>query len=342
MRLLSTNGRTPATDLGTALLEGLAPDGGLYLPERFTPMADGTLEGLRGRSFSDVAREVARHLLGAEITPSDVDALVESALDFPVPLVELEPDVYVLELFHGPTLAFKDVGARFMARLLGHVREEDEGALTVLVATSGDTGSAVAHAFLDAAGVRTVVLFPSGKVSALQERQFTTLGGNVRALEVDGTFDDCQRLVKDAFADEELRAQVRLTSANSINVGRLLPQIFYYVHAWAQLPKGLPPIFSVPSGNFGNLTGGLIAKRLGAPGPRIRGGHERERHGARIPMYRGGKAPGLHADDIERHGRRRPEQPGSHPCAVRRRPEPPQRRRGGKRSRRSRDPAGDP
>ena len=265
MRILSTNGRTPATDLGTALLEGLAPDGGLYLPERFIPIADGTLEGLRGRSFSDVAREVARHLLGAEITPSDVDALVESALDFPVPLVELEPDVYVLELFHGPTLAFKDVGARFMARLLGHVREEDEGALTVLVATSGDTGSAVAHAFLDAAGVRTVVLFPSGKVSALQERQFTTLGGNVRALEVDGTFDDCQRLVKDAFADEELRAQVRLTSANSINVGRLLPQIFYYVHAWAQLPKGLPPIFSVPSGNFGNLTGGLIAKRLGLP-----------------------------------------------------------------------------
>ena len=265
MRLLSTNGRSPVTDLGTALLEGLASDGGLYLPERLTPMVDGTLNGLRGRSFSDVSSEVARHLLGVDIAPSDVNALVEAALNFPVPLVELEPGVYVLELFHGPTLAFKDVGARFMARLLGYVRQPDEEALTVLVATSGDTGSAVAHAFLDVAGVRTVVLFPRGKVSALQERQFTTLGGNVRALEVDGTFDDCQRMVKEAFADDELRNSVRLTSANSINIGRLLPQIFYYVHAWAQLPEGRPPLFSIPSGNFGNLTAGLIAKRLGLP-----------------------------------------------------------------------------
>ena len=265
MRLLSTNGRSPAVDLRTALLEGLAPDGGLYLPEELTPMEESALEGLRGRSFADVAGEVARHLLATEIATSDLDRLVESALDFPVPLVELEDGVHVLELFHGPTLAFKDVGARFMARLLEHVRQDEEVKLTVLVATSGDTGSAVAHAFLGVAGVRTVVLFPRGKVSALQERQFTTLGEDVRALEVDGTFDDCQRLVKDTFADDELRARVRLTSANSINIGRLLPQIFYYVHAWAQLPRALPPLFSVPSGNFGNLTAGLIAKRLGVP-----------------------------------------------------------------------------
>ena len=265
MRLLSTNSRSPAADLQTALLQGLAPDGGLYLPERLTPIAESTLEGLRGRSFVEIAGEVARHLLADQIPTSHVYALVNSALDFPVPLVELEPDVYVLELFHGPTLAFKDVGARFMASLLDHVRKGDPERITILVATSGDTGSAVAHAFLDLPNVQTVVLYPAGKVSALQERQFTTLGGNVRALEVDGTFDDCQRLVKEAFADDELQARLRLTSANSINIGRLLPQIFYYFHAWAQLPKGLPPVFSVPSGNFGNLTGGLIAKRLGLP-----------------------------------------------------------------------------
>ena len=265
MRLLSTNGRSPTATLQTALLQGLAPDGGLYLPERLTPLAKSTLEGLRGRSFVEIAGEVARHLLADEIATSDVHAIVASALDFPVPLVELEPDVHVLELFHGPTLAFKDVGARFMAALLGHVRKNSSERITILVATSGDTGSAVANAFLDVRDVQTVVLYPAGKVSPLQERQFTTLGRNVRALEVDGTFDDCQRLVKEAFADVELRARLNLTSANSINIGRLLPQTFYYFHAWAQLSSGLPPLFSVPSGNFGNLTAGLIAKRLGLP-----------------------------------------------------------------------------
>ncbi len=265
MRLRSTNSRSPAADLRTALLQGLAPDGGLYLPERLTPISPSTLESLRARSFVEVAGTLARLLLSEAIAPPELDVLVESTLDFPIPLVELEPDVHVLELFHGPTLAFKDVGARFMAKLLNHVGPVDPGGITVLVATSGDTGSAVANAFLDVPGVQTVVLYPRGKVSALQERQFTTLGGNVRALEVEGTFDDCQRLVKEAFADDELRAHLHLTSANSINIGRLLPQVFYYFHAWAQLPEGPPPVFSVPSGNFGNLTGGLIAKRLGLP-----------------------------------------------------------------------------
>ena len=263
MRLLSTNGHSPPADLRTALFHGLAPDGGLYLPERLAPIPPSTLEGLRGRSFVDGAGRVAEYLLGDQIETSALSALVESSLDFPVPLVELERDVYVLELFHGPTLAFKDVGARFMAALLRHVRGDDPDDLTILVATSGDTGSAVAHAFLNVPGVRTVVLYPKGKVSELQERQFTTLGGNVRAIEVAGTFDDCQRIVKEAFADQELRARLHLTSANSINIGRLLPQIFYYFHACAQLPDGIKPLFSVPSGNFGNLTGGLIAKRLG-------------------------------------------------------------------------------
>ncbi len=265
MRLISTAGGSPAADLKTALLQGLAPDGGLYLPERFTPLPAATLESLRGRPFVRVAREVANHLLAGQVAATELEAIVDAALDFPVPLLELEPDLHVLELFHGPTLAFKDVGARFMARLLGHVRRDDEEEITILVATSGDTGSAVADAFLDVSGVRTVVLYPRGRVSALQERQFTTLGGNVHALEMDGTFDDCQRMVKEAFADRELRSQLRLTSANSINIGRLLPQIFYYFHAWAQLPEGSPPLFCVPSGNFGNLTGGLIAKRLGLP-----------------------------------------------------------------------------
>jgi threonine synthase len=265
LRLRSSNGRSPTTDLRTALLQGLAPDGGLYLPEQLSPMEASSVQSLRGRSFAEVADQVAQHLLADEVDAAELSALVRSALDFPVPLVELERDLYALELFHGPTLAFKDVGARFMAALLGHVGNDDREELTILVATSGDTGSAVAQAFLDVPWVRTVVLYPRGKVSELQERQFTTLGGNVRAIEVEGTFDDCQRIVKEAFADDEMRGRLQLTSANSINIGRLLPQIFYYFYAWAQLPNGDAPVFSVPSGNFGNLTGGLIAKRLGLP-----------------------------------------------------------------------------
>jgi threonine synthase len=225
----------------------------------------GALKGLRGASWEQVAVTVARHLLQDDLSPSQVEQVVGEALDFPVPLVPLTDGAYALELFHGPTCAFKDVGARFMARLMALHHRPNDPLLTVLVATSGDTGSAVAHAFFNLPGTRVVVLYPEGKVSRLQERQFTTLGGNVTALAVAGTFDDCQRLVKEAFADPGLR-ELRLTSANSINIGRLLPQIFYYFHAWAQLPESPAElIVSVPSGNFGNLTAGLMAKRLGLP-----------------------------------------------------------------------------
>jgi threonine synthase len=265
MRLVSTGGRSPSLDLRTALFEGLAPDGGLYMPERFDALAPELLAGLRGAAFSDVAEALVGHLFGDDFTDSAIDRLA-GALDFPVPLIELADGVRMLELFHGPTLAFKDVGARFMARSIELHLKPGLAPLTVLVATSGDTGGAVAHAFLGVEGVRTVVLFPEGGVSPLQQRQFTTLGGNVSAVGVDGTFDDCQSMVKAAFSNESLRASVRLTSANSINVGRLIPQMFYYAFAWAQLPSGAgPPLFSVPSGNFGNLVAGLMARRLGVP-----------------------------------------------------------------------------
>ena len=263
MKLVSTGGESPAADVRTALIQGLAPDGGLYLPERMDPIDASILAGLLGQSFSVVSRVVARHLLGSTIPPADLDRIVDAALNFEVPLVALSDDLYVLELFHGPTLAFKDVGARFMAQLMGYLNSEDEAPLTILAATSGDTGSAVAQAFFGVPGIRTVILFPKDKVTPLQERQFSTLGGNVHVLEVEGTFDDCQRLVKSAFSDPTLRDAVRLSSANSINIGRLLPQIFYYFYAAAQLPTETAPLFSVPSGNFGNLTAGLMAKRLG-------------------------------------------------------------------------------
>ena len=265
LRLVSTAGKAPASDLPTALFRGLAPDGGLYLPEPLEPMPAATLAALRGAPFGRVALAVARHLLRDDLPDADLERVVAQALDFPIPLVHLADRVYVLELFHGPTCAFKDVGARFMARLMARYHALDDPPLTILVATSGDTGSAVAQAFFDVPGTRVVVLYPEGKVSPLQERQFTTLGGNITALAVAGTFDDCQRLVKEAFADPDLR-HLRLTSANSINIGRLLAQIFYYFHAWAQLPEAPAElIISVPSGNFGNLTAGLMAKRMGLP-----------------------------------------------------------------------------
>lgn len=264
MRFVSTAGKSPPADLATAFLQGLAPDGGLYMPERLPSFPDGFFHR---PATTMAAAGVA--LLGPFLDelPDDVTRrLVADALDFDVPLVELEDGVRVLELFHGPTLAFKDVAARFLARFLAWLARGSERPLTVLVATSGDTGSAVAQAFLGVAGTRVAVLYPRGKVSPLQEKQFTTLGGNVEALAVDGVFDDCQRLVKAAFVDRELRQRLFLTSANSINVGRLLPQMVYYAHGVAQLPAGAPPaLISVPSGNFGNLTAGLLAKRLGMP-----------------------------------------------------------------------------
>jgi threonine synthase len=241
-----------------ALFAGLAPDGGLYVPQALTPL---DFDDLRDASLREIAVAITSHVIGNELARPDLERLLAEALDFEIPLA-LVGDRAVVELFHGPTFAFKDVGARVMARLMAYYNT-DTAPLTVLVATSGDTGSAVAQAFHGLTGTRVVVLFPSGKVTPIQEAQFTTLGGNVTAVAVNGTFDDCQRLTKEAFADDELRAGTRLTSANSINLGRLLPQMFYY--AYAALQSRTPVIFSVPSGNFGNLTAGLMAWKLGAP-----------------------------------------------------------------------------
>ncbi len=266
MRFVSTAGRAPPANLRTALFDGLAPDGGLYQPASLEMLPDAAVSRLIGTTLHDTALILARHLMGDELDEDRLASIVEGALDFPIPLKRLDDRTFVLELFHGPTLAFKDVGARFMARLVAAFRPESDPPLTVLTATSGDTGGAVASAFLDLPGIRVVVLYPEGQVSPLQERQFTTLGGNVTAVAVAGTFDDCQRMAKEALASEELRRETPLTSANSINVGRLLPQIFYYFHAWTQLADPAADVLvAVPSGNFGNLTAGLMAKRLGLP-----------------------------------------------------------------------------
>jgi threonine synthase len=259
LRFLSTGGEAPAVSLEEALFAGPAPDGGLYVPEtlpRIQPPA-------AGASFTDTALSVARALFEEDVPREALEEIVRDGLDFEIPLVPVEEGVYSLELFHGPTLAFKDVGARFMARLLLHFLRRRGRDVTVLVATSGDTGSAVASAFYHLEGTRVVVLFPRGKVSALQQKLFTTLGGNVSALGVEGTFDDCQRMVKQAFADREIPAIRSLVSANSINVGRLLPQTFYYFHISSRIEGGAPLLVATPSGNFGNLTAGLIAKRMG-------------------------------------------------------------------------------
>lgn len=266
MKLVSTRGHGEAVDLRTAVFGGLAPDGGLYLPETVRPLDPGVLRDLRSRSLGDVGTRVARHLMEGEFTDEVIGELVEEALNFPIPLVPLDAGSYVLELFHGPTGSFKDVGARFLAGLVGRFRAEMDQDVIVLVATSGDTGGAVAHAFHEEPGVRTVVLFPEGKVSPVQRRQLTEVGGNVEPVAVHGTFDDCQRLVKKGIADRNLQRSAVIASANSINVGRLLPQSFYYFHAWSQLPDAeAAPVFSVPSGNLGNLTGGALARFLGLP-----------------------------------------------------------------------------
>jgi len=263
---VSTRRASPPVPFIDALFAGTAPDGGLYFPERFEPLPAATLDRLRSADLVTIGTTVGTHLLAGDITEQAMGALVRDALDFPIPLVPVTERVWALELFHGPTLAFKDVGARTQARLLHHFT--DGTPLTILVATSGDTGSAVAQAFYQVPDSRVFVLYPEGQVSDVQEAQMASLGGNVTAVAVDGTFDDCQRLVKQAFADDELRKQVWLTPANSINLGRLLPQAFYYflVGQLGPAEAGRDDrnvVVSVPSGNFGNLTAGLIAKRLG-------------------------------------------------------------------------------
>lgn len=269
MRYVTTGGRAPATSLEWALFDGLAPDGSLYVPETIDRWTARELHALPSQPLDEIAIRTLRPYTAGEISGQALDAIARDALNFPIPLREVEPGVYALELFHGPTLAFKDIGARVMARLLSALH--DRGAPTsVLVATSGDTGSAVAHAFYGVPHTRVLVLYPEGRVSPQQQAQMTMFNAepetNVRAYAVAGNFDDCQRLVKAASADATVFERVRVTSANSINIGRLLPQMVYYFHAVAQLAAlghAGPPVVSTPSGNFGNLTAGLMAKRAG-------------------------------------------------------------------------------
>lgn len=269
MNYYSTNKQAPTASLEEAVVKGLASDRGLYMPEYIDTLDEEVIARLKDLSFQEIAYRVAEALLGEDIEPDTLRAIVYDTLSFDTPVVAVRENIYSLELFHGPTLAFKDVGARFMARLLGHfIRKAGKREVNVLVATSGDTGSAVANGFLGVPGIRVFVLYPKGKVSPIQECQFTTLGKNITALEIEGTFDDCQALVKTAFLDEELNARMLLTSANSINVARLLPQSFYYFNAYAQLDrvgKAGELVVSVPSGNFGNLTAGLFAYWMGLP-----------------------------------------------------------------------------
>lgn len=250
-------------------MQGIAPGGGLFMPERIPGLPAGFFERLPELSFPELSWQVARTFLDGAVPDEDLKEIVYDAINFDAPLVPLSDHLYSLELFHGPTLAFKDFGARFLARTVAWLntrRRQDRSRVTVLVATSGDTGSAVAHGFYKVPGVRVCLLYPSGKVSHIQEQQLTTLGENITAFEVNGTFDDCQRMVKEAFADRELSAELGLTSANSINIARLMPQMFYYFHAYARLKdRSLPLVFSVPSGNFGNLTAGLLAREMGLP-----------------------------------------------------------------------------
>jgi threonine synthase len=269
MHLYSTNNRSLHSSFLNAAVQGLAPDGGLWMPERIPTLPLAFFETLGSMPFADMAVQVMQSYLEGEMPPNDIEELTRDAFTFDAPLVRVADRMYVSELFHGPTLAFKDFGARFMARILSYGRRnapsDSRGDLCVLVATSGDTGSAVAHGFWNVPGIRVVILYPQGKVSMVQEKQLTTMGGNISAFEVQGTFDDCQGLVKTAFQDASLSETVALTSANSINIARLLPQSLYYYHAVAQLPtedrKNV--VFCIPSGNFGNLTGGLFAKRTG-------------------------------------------------------------------------------
>jgi threonine synthase len=264
MKYRSTLHRSTEVSLRDAVLRGSAPDGGLYLPVEMPHLPQDFLDQLPTLKFTEIARMVGSLFVGDEIPAPVLAKLTEESFNFPVPVVTLSERLHILELFHGPTLAFKDFGARYMARLMGYFVAESGHELTVIVATSGDTGSAVAQAFLGVPGIRVVILYPAGRVSDAQEKQLTTLGQNIAALEVTGSFDDCQRLAKQVLVDSIIAEKLAVTSANSINIARLIPQSFYYFAAVSQLgASDAPPVFSVPSGNFGNLTGGLLAKRIG-------------------------------------------------------------------------------
>ena len=275
MKYYSTNRHAPEADLRKAVVKGLAEDRGLYMPEHIERIEDSFYENIDKMSLQEIAHRVAQAFFGEDVEPEALRQIVYDTLSFDCPVAPVSDNIYTLELFHGPTLAFKDVGARFMARLLQYfIRREDKGEVNVLVATSGDTGSAVANGFLGVDGIHVYVLYPKGKVSPIQECQFTTLGHNITALEIDGVFDDCQRLVKTAFMDQELCSHITLTSANSINVARFLPQAFYYFNAYARMKEQgwtrtdgheSNLVMCVPSGNFGNITAALFGRRMGLP-----------------------------------------------------------------------------
>jgi len=264
MKYFSTRDKSNPVSFKKAVMQGLANDGGLFMPEFIPSFSNDFWNSLNNLSFQEISFEVASNFIDDEISKSKIHDLIEKAISFPAPVVDLDDEIKILELFHGPTLAFKDFGAQFMAKTMEYFVQQDNSQLNILVATSGDTGSAVANGFYGVEGINVFILYPSGKVSSIQEKQLTTLDKNITALEIDGTFDDCQRLVKEAFVDEELKSKLNLSSANSINIARLIPQSFYYINAVKQFLKE-EVVISIPSGNLGNLTAGLFAKKMGAP-----------------------------------------------------------------------------
>lgn len=266
MNYYSLNKKAPNVSFKYTVIKGLAPDKGLYFPEHITPLPKAFFDNIDNLSNAEIAFEAIKQFVSSDIPEDILKNIINETLTFDFPIVELNKNISTLELFHGPTMAFKDVGARFMARCLEYFNQNNTNEVTVLVATSGDTGAAVANGFLGVKGVNVVILYPSGKVSDIQEKQLTTLGQNIRALEVNGTFDDCQAMVKTAFLDENLTSKMQLTSANSINVARWLPQLFYFLFAYKNLHNNYEDIvFSVPSGNFGNVCAGMMAQQLGLP-----------------------------------------------------------------------------
>lgn len=265
MKYYSTNNRNELVSFRTAIMQGLANDKGLFMPENIPQLDSKFFNNLKEMSFQEIAFSIAGKFVNDEISNSDLTNIITSSISFSAPVVKLSQQMSVLELFHGPTLAFKDFGARFMARTMEHFIKYEKKEITILVATSGDTGSAVANGFLNVEGINVVVLFPKGKISKFQEKQITTLGNNITAIAVEGTFDDCQRLVKQAFIDNDVKNSINLSSANSINIGRLIPQSFYYFESYKQLESNENIVYSIPSGNLGNLTAGLFARHMGLP-----------------------------------------------------------------------------
>ncbi len=266
MKLYSTKNKNETVSLKEAVFKGLPSDNGLYMPTEIPTLSNDFFDKIEHLSFQEIAFEVSNALIGEDIPEADLRKIIAKVITFDAPVVHIVDNLYVLELFHGPSFAFKDFGARFMANLVSYFLQKETKKINILVATSGDTGSAVAQGFLNMPGISVTILYPSKKVSDIQEKQLTTLGQNITALEVDGTFDDCQLMVKEAFLDKELNEKMNLSSANSINISRLIPQSFYYFYAYAQLKKlGKPLVFCTPSGNFGNLCGGIIGKRMGLP-----------------------------------------------------------------------------